>query len=176
MKTRKSVMQLRRQRGDAGMAFMVELLIVMAIVVGLVAIVGPKFMDYLNRGQDTAVQSDLKNYATTAEANLINTGGSSYGTTAAAAFGVDGAAPVASKDNKYRAWVVAQGEDAGYVIIGVNRNSEKAWVVSSYTGSAVKQLSPNRAGAAFSSNATPPAGHFPTGVTPTSIPVWGTTS
>jgi len=157
MKTARSVIAHRRQRGDAGMAFMVELLIVMAIVVGLVAIVGPKFMDYLNRGQDTAVQSDLKNYATTAEANLISNGGSSYGDDEAAfAQGASGV-PVASKDNKYRAFTVGQGTNAGYVILGINRNSEKAWAVSSYNGGSVVRYEAGDGWAAFDTH-TPAVG------------------
>src|SRR5690606_39200150 len=122
MKAAKNV-TARRQRGDSGMAFMVELLIVLALVVGRVAWVGPKMMDYLNRGQDGSVQSDLSNYATAAEANLINNGGSAYGTTVAT-FATDGASPKASQDNRYKAWVIPQGTNAGYVILGMNRNSE----------------------------------------------------
>lgn len=121
------------------MAFMVELLIVLVLVAGLVAWVGPKMMDYLNRGQDGSVQSDLSNYATAAEANLINNGGSAYGTDPKA-FATDGAAPKASQDNKYKAWIIPQGTDAGYVIVGINRNSEQLWGVSSYNGGAVVEM------------------------------------
>lgn len=121
------------------MAFMVELLIVLVLVAGLVAWVGPKMMDYLNRGQDGSVQSDLSNYATAAEANLINNGGSAY-VEAIETFATDDDEPVYSQDNKYKAWIIEQGTEAGYVVIGINRNSEQAWGVSSYNGGAVVEL------------------------------------
>lgn len=124
------------------MAFMVELLIVLVLVAGLVAWVGPKMMDYLNRGQDGSVQSDLSNYATAAEANLINNGGSAY-VEAKETFATDGAEPVFSQDNKYKAWIEPQGTEAGYVVVGINRNSEQAWGVSSYNGGAVVELDPS---------------------------------
>lgn len=120
----------RRRRDDAGMAWFLEVLLILVLVAVVVGFASNSVRGSMQTNRDLNVQQDLRNYAKAAEAYFVRQ--AAY-PTLPTGWNMRGRDP-SSDHGSYRVEVHPSGPDAGYVIWGRDTEST-AWtfVLSSYT-------------------------------------------
>lgn len=120
-----------RRRDDTGMAFFLEVLLILAVVGLIVGFTTNSVRGTMQNHRDQAVQQDLRTYAKAAEAYFVRQ--AAY-PTQPTGWDMRGRSPV-SEDGKYHVTVHPSGPHAGYVIRGRDPQSTTwTYVLSSYTG------------------------------------------
>ena len=126
-------MQTRRHPHDAGFS-MVEVLVTIVVIALLAAAVWPVVRSQQHRGLDHALAADLARVATAADAGYSSN--LTYPTTTAG-FSITGRGiPAGGAGNSFRAFVIASGANAGYVVYGRNDTTGRLLILSSWSDGA----------------------------------------